>query len=75
MPMPHEAQGWKVSAARGDKAVTLQCRTGNEALGDPHFFSEGEFIQYDAPQGISDERCAREPASCRWRTIRRCRSV
>lgn len=52
MPMPHDAQGWKVAAARGDKAVTLHV-AGNEALGDPHFFSEGEFIQYDSPQGIA----------------------
>jgi thiol:disulfide interchange protein DsbD len=52
MPMPHDAAGWKVAAARGDKAVTLQV-AGNETLGDPHFFSEDEFIQYDAPQDIA----------------------
>ena len=52
MPMPHGAQGWKVSASRSEKEITLRVSKG-EKLVDPHFFSEGEFIQYDAPQDVS----------------------
>ena len=52
MPMPHDAQGWKIAAVRGAKGVTLHV-AGTDEIRDPHFFSEGEFIQYDAPQGVA----------------------
>ncbi len=49
MPMPHGADGWKVSASQDAKAVTLHV-TGPRAMKGPHFFAESEFIQYDKPQ-------------------------
>ena len=54
MPMPHDAQGWKVAAVRGEKAVTLHV-AGEEEIGDPHFYSEREFIQYDSPQTVAGQ--------------------
>jgi thiol:disulfide interchange protein/DsbC/DsbD-like thiol-disulfide interchange protein len=52
MPMPHDAQGWTATAFAGDKAIALRVVTPGE-IRDPHFFSEGELIQYDAPQGVT----------------------
>jgi thiol:disulfide interchange protein DsbD len=52
MSMPHDAQGWKVAAVRGSRGVTLHV-AGTDDIRDPHFYSEGEFIQYDAPQKIA----------------------
>jgi len=49
MPMPEAHAGWKVTAARGTKDVTLIV-TGAESVRSPHFFSEDAYIQYDQPQ-------------------------
>ena len=52
MPMPDEARGWRVAAVRGNNGVTLEI-AGTDEIQGPHFFSEGEFIQYDAPQSVA----------------------
>lgn len=52
MPMPHDARGWKVAAVRDDDSVALHV-AGTDEVRDPHFYSESEFIQYDAPQNVA----------------------
>ena len=52
MSMPQDAQGWKLAAAKDAKHVTLRV-AGPDALEDPHFFAQEEFIQYDQPQTVA----------------------
>lgn len=52
MPMPHDAQGWHVAASK-DAKTTMLYVAGPDVIGDPHFYSESEFIQYDKPQQVT----------------------
>jgi thiol:disulfide interchange protein DsbD len=52
--MPQDAKGWAFTASKDARAVTLQVSAPG-ALKDPHYYSESEFIQYDAPQPIVGE--------------------
>ena len=52
MPMPHDAQGWRLAASKNPEAVMLHVVAPN-SIESPHFYSEKEFIQYDKPQAVS----------------------
>lgn len=54
MPMPQEADGWKIAASRAGNAVKLNVAAPG-ALKSPHFFAVEEFIQYDKPQAVSGQ--------------------
>ena len=54
MSMPQAADGWKIATSKDDRAVTLHV-AGPGAIHDAHFYSVSEFIQYDAPQSVTDE--------------------
>ena len=49
MPMPQAQGGWKMSAMRAGKNVTLTV-DGAGSIESAHFFSEDAYIQYDQPQ-------------------------
>jgi thiol:disulfide interchange protein len=51
MPMPDAHAGWKMTATRSTKEVTLIV-TGADSVRSPHFFSEDAYIQYDQPQVV-----------------------
>lgn len=51
MPMPRAHAGWKMTATRSTKEVTLIV-TGADSVRSPHFFSEDAYIQYDQPQVV-----------------------
>jgi DsbC/DsbD-like thiol-disulfide interchange protein len=49
MPMPQAQDGWRMSATRTPKSVTLSV-AGGGPMQSAHFFSEDAYIQYDQPQ-------------------------
>jgi thiol:disulfide interchange protein DsbD len=52
MPMPQARDGWKMSATRSPKIVTLTV-AGAGSIQSPHFFSEDAYIQFDQPQTVN----------------------
>ncbi len=54
LSMPEAADGWRIASSKDDKTVTLRA-AGPGAIRDAHFYSVSEFIQYDAPQVVSQE--------------------
>jgi thiol:disulfide interchange protein len=51
MLMPEAHAGWKMTATRSTKEVTLNV-AGADSVRSPHFFSEDAYIQYDQPQVV-----------------------
>lgn len=49
MLMPEAHAGWKMTATRSTKEVTLIV-AGADSVRSPHFFSEDAYVQYDQPQ-------------------------